>query len=80
MKRKSIKKIVQLIVLSFIITIIASCNNNIVNDDFEKGKTTVNIFVPNCMKMANKGLNARVVAPQTKSVQFSYIYENEEIV
>ena len=80
MKRKSIKKIVQLIVLSFIITIIASCNNNIVNDDFEKGKTTVNIFVPNYMKMANKGLNARVVAPQTKSVQFSYIYENEEIV
>lgn len=80
MKIKSIKKIVQLFVLSFIITIIASCNNNIVNDDFETGNTTVNIFVPNYIKMANKELNARVVAPQTKSVQFSYVYEDEEIV
>jgi len=80
MKTKSKKNIVKLIVLSLCITLIVSCQNNIKLRIQDTGNTKVKLFVPNYLKIAEKQTEARVIAPQTECVQFSYICENEEIL
>lgn len=79
MRIKSIGNIIKIIVLGLFFTVIVSCENKIVDNDFGMGDTTVEIFVPNYIKIAENGDNSRVIAPQTKGVEFSYIYEDETI-
>ena len=74
MKRKSIKKIVQLIVLSFIITIIASCNNNIVNENNDK------YFVPGKFQPNSDGSYIRIMEDYLQSDHHWTVVKSEELV
>lgn len=81
MKTK-INKILQMSSLFFLLSILFSCNNEI--KDIQKneratdvGSATVNLFVPNYNLIAETKNSARVIAPQTSVIKFSY-YESDE--
>lgn len=71
------KRLIKYFSIALIIALLASCqglSSNLFDDSenelIQTGGATVSMFIPDYNLMANE--NARVVAPQTKSVKFGY--------
>lgn len=80
--KKKIGKILQTSSLFFLLSLMISCNNLMdIDKKNEKdfGSATVNMFVPNYKLISENNNSARVIAPQTDSIKFSYYDEGEWI-
>lgn len=81
-----IKRIILASSFAFLALFCISCNNGVQNrkdneNKKELGSATLSIFVPDFNQIAESQTNAaRVIAPQTEKIKFSYQYDDDETI